>query len=89
MYDGQEIGTPIILSLYLIPWRVSMKIFMATKFPSKTEVSIVACLLENHLSRAVFEMMKTFNETSLFFLLIGGYQHNHVLKLPFPFPQRR
>ena len=66
-----------------------MKIFMATKFPSKTEVSIVACLLENHLSRAVFEMMKTFNETSLFFLLIGGYQHNHVLKLPFPFPQRR
>ena len=86
MYDGPENGTYINTSLYIVPKRVSMEIFMATNYDTSTDVYIVAYFLENHWISAVFKEIKIQNETSFFyFLLCGRYQYTHVGQIPSPF----
>ena len=46
MYDGSEMGTPIILSLYLIESFISAAILAATNSLPKVLDSKVFCLLE-------------------------------------------
>ena len=65
-----------------------MTIFMATNYSPNTDVSIVACFLENHLISALFKKMKNpERDLLIFFLLRGRYQHNIVGQLPFPITQ--
>jgi len=46
MYDGLVKGIPIIRTLYLSPFSVSIPCFIATNSAQKTEVSVVACFFE-------------------------------------------